>query len=184
MNQKEKSVSQKQISKFLSLVLRHEPQAAGITLDEHGWADVDDLLAGVSKKMPIDRNVLEQIVAEDNKQRYAFDETKTKIRANQGHSIQVDVQLQACIPPNPLYHGTAVRFVQSIAKQGLLPQSRLYVHLSKDRETAQAVGARHGKPCIYEIDTKRMVADGYVFYLSANGVWLTKCVPPQYFIDK
>ena len=132
MNKKEKSVSQKQISKFLSLVLRHEPQAAGITLDEHGWADVEDLLAGVSKKMPIDRKILEQIVAEDNKQRYAFDETKTKIRANQGHSIQVDVQLQACIPPNPLYHGTAVRFAQSIAKQGLLPQSRLYVHLSKD----------------------------------------------------
>ncbi len=174
----------KKISKFLSLVLRHEPQAAEITLDEHGWADVDALLEGVSKTMPIRREILEQIVAEDEKQRYAFDETKTKIRANQGHSIQVDVQLQPAVPPDMLYHGTAERFAQSIQKQGLLPQSRLYVHLSKDTETAEKVGKRHGTPKIYTIDTKRMVADGYTFYLSANGVWLTKCVPPQYFIDK
>lgn len=180
----EKKEKLKSISKFLSLVLRHEPQAAGITLDEYGWADVDALLLGISQKMPIDRQTLEQIVAEDNKQRYTFDETKTKIRANQGHSIQVDVELQPCVPPDILYHGTAVRFAQSIQEQGILPQSRLYVHLSKDKETAKTVGARHGKPCVYMIDTKRMVADGYVFYLSANGVWLTKCVPPQYFIDK
>ena len=168
------------ISKYISLILRHKPEVIGIKLDAHGWADVNALLAGISKKYPINRDILEEIVGRDEKQRYSFSEDGTKIRANQGHSIQVDVELTLTEPPETLYHGTAQRFAASIEAQGLLPQKRLYVHLSPDPETAEKVGRRHGEPVIYLVAAGQMYRDGYLFYLSANGVWLTKVVPVPY----
>ena len=123
-------------SKFISLILRHKPEVIGITLDEHGWANVDDLIAGVSKTHPLDRATLEQIVAEDSKQRYSFNEDGTLIRANQGHSIPVDVELRVAVPLEVLWHGTGEKYVESIDREGLIPKSRLYVHLSGDVETA------------------------------------------------
>lgn len=168
------------ISKYISLILRHKPEVIGIQLDANGWANVEALLAGIGRKYPIDFEVLEEIVRTDNKQRYSFNEDKTKIRANQGHSIQVDVELSVTEPPEILYHGTAERFSASIEAKGLLPQNRLYVHLSPDMETAEKVGRRHGKPVIYLVNAGQMQQDGYTFLLSANGVWLTKMVPAQY----
>lgn len=170
----------KETSKFISLILRHQPEAIGITLDEHGWANVDDLISGISKTHSIDMALLEKIVAEDEKQRYSFSPDKKLIRANQGHSIPVDVELEEQIPPEILYHGTGEKYVSSIDKEGLIPKSRLYVHLSADRETAIKVGQRHGKPVIYTLDALRMHEDGYKFYRSVNGVWLTKEVPIKY----
>lgn len=170
----------KETSKFISLILRHKPEAIGITLDEHGWANVDELIAGVAKTHPIDMAILEQIVAEDEKQRYSFNEDKTLIRANQGHSIPVDVELEEKQPPEILYHGTGEKYVSSINVQGLIPKSRLYVHLSGDEETAHKVGQRHGRPVIYKVKSGKMYRDGYKFYRSVNGVWLTKIVPVKY----
>ena len=168
------------VSKYISLILRHKPEVIGIQLDAHGWADVNALLAGISQKYPINRDTLEEIVRSDSKQRYAFNEDRTKIRANQGHSVQVDVELPVTEPPETLYHGTAQRFAASIEAQGLLPRSRLYVHLSPDQETAEKVGRRHGEPVIYLVDAGQMHRDGYLFYMSANGVWLTRAVPVTY----
>lgn len=138
----------KRTSVFLSLILRHNPQTIGIKLDRHGWADVDELIQKINRhgQYKIDLKTLKQIVAEDEKQRYSFSEDGTKIRANQGHSIPVDVELEKAVPPDVLYHGTAERFYDSIMQKGLLPMSRLYVHLSKDTQTAEKVGRRHGKP--------------------------------------
>ena len=167
-------------SKFIALILRHKPETIGITLDEHGWADVDRLIEGVNRTRPLDRDTLEEIVRTDAKQRYAFNEDHTLIRANQGHSVPVDVELEIMKPPAVLYHGTGEKYVSSIDRQGLLPRSRLYVHLSNDADTAVKVGSRHGKPVVYIVDAARMDADGYSFYRSVNGVWLTKAVPPQY----
>lgn len=167
-------------SKFISLILRHKPETIGISLDEHGWASVSELIEGISKKQYIDMAMLEKIVATDSKQRYSFNEDKTLIRANQGHSIPVDVELPVKKPPVILYHGTGEKYVSSIDEQGLIPKSRLYVHLSGDESTAKVVGARHGKPVIYEIYASQMYNDGYVFYQSVNGVWLTKSVPVKY----
>ena len=171
------------ISKLISMVLRHKPEAVGITLDEHGWANVQELISGVNntdRRNALDMETLEEIVRTDNKQRYSFNEDHTLIRANQGHSIPVDVDLEEKAPPDVLWHGTGEKYVSSIDRQGLIPKSRLYVHLSADIETAKKVGSRHGKPVIYTIDCRKMAEDGYRFYLSANGVWLTKSVPPQY----
>lgn len=166
--------------KFLALILRHKPQTIGITLDEHGWANVDDLISGIQKDRPFDMAMLEEIVATDDKQRYSFNADKTRIRANQGHSIKVDVELERKTPPEILWHGTGRKYVDNIDAQGLKKKSRLYVHLSKDYETAVKVGKRHGEPVIYEVNAGQMTRDGYEFYLSANGVWLTDHVPPQY----
>lgn len=168
------------MSRFLSLILRHHPEAAGITLDEHGWANVEELLAGMSVKQPITMEILEEIVRTDNKQRYSFNEDKTLIRANQGHSIPVDVELKEMKPPAVLYHGTGEKYTKSIEKQGLIPKSRLYVHLSSDMETAEKVGKRHGKPVVYTVRSGEMYADGIPFFQSVNGVWLTKTVPVKY----
>lgn len=167
-------------SKYLSLILRHKPEAIGITLDEHGWADVNLLIEGIGKTHPFDRETLEEIVRTDNKKRYSFNDDKTLIRANQGHSIPVDVELPVEEPPEYLWHGTGQKFEVSIDKMGLIPKSRLYVHLSADRETAVKVGSRHGTPVVYRVDTGRMAGDGYIFYRSVNGVWLTKEVPAGY----
>lgn len=167
-------------SRFLSLVLRHKPEAAGVTLDEHGWADVEVLLQGVNKRHPLTMAQLEEIVRTDDKQRYSFNDDKTKIRANQGHSIPVDVELTECEPPEMLYHGTGKKYFDSIMESGLVPKSRLYVHLSKDIETAKSVGVRHGTPIVFTVMSGQMFEDGYLFYCSSNGVWLTKHVPPKY----
>ena len=169
-----------QTSKYIAYILRHRPQDAGITLDEHGWADVKQLIEGVSKKHPLTMAQLEQIVAEDGKQRYAFSEDLTKIRANQGHSVSVDVELRQAEPPEILWHGTAERFTASIDAEGLLPRGRLYVHLSALRETALTVGARHGRPALYQVDTQAMIRDGLRFFRSENSVWLTAHVPAKY----
>jgi putative RNA 2'-phosphotransferase len=186
------------ISKYISLILRHKPQTIGITLDEHGWANVNELIEGISKTHEFDMETLEKIVRTDEKQRYSFNEDKTLIRANQGHSIPVDVELEEKTPPDILWHGTGEKYVASIDAQGLIPKSRLYVHLSSDTETAKKVGSRHGKcrartasasssrtahgsgTVIYEIDCRQMAADGYRFFESANHVWLTKEVPVRY----
>lgn len=170
-----------QLSVFLSLILRHQPDAAGISLDQHGWADVEELIRGINASgRHIDREILEDIVQSDKKGRYRFDQNKTLIRANQGHSILVDVDLKEAEPPEVLYHGTADRFLDAIKSEGLKPMSRLYVHLSKDYDTAVNVGKRHGKAVVLEVDAARMKRDGKVFYLSENGVWLTQSVESEY----
>lgn len=170
------------LSVFLSLVLRHKPDAAGIQLDEHGWANVNELIDGVnSTGRRIDRESLERIVVTDEKGRYSFNEDKTLIRANQGHSVVVDVELKEQEPPEFLYHGTAERFMENILTKGLKPMNRLYVHLSKDKETAVKVGKRHGKPVILKVHSGKMYKAGNKFYLSENGVWLTKSVSAEYF---
>lgn len=173
-------MNNKDVSKFIALILRHKPESIGITLDEHGWANVGDLIAGIAKTQRFTMEMLEEIVRTDNKQRYSFNEDKTLIRANQGHSIPVDVELPEMLSPVVLYHGTGVKYKDSIDQQGLIPKSRLYVHLSQDYDTAVKVGQRHGKPFVYKVDAARMSADGYKFFLSVNGVWLTKKVPAEY----
>lgn len=173
-------MSLKDTSKFMSLILRHRPEVIGISLDEHGWANVDELIAGIAKTHDLNMDILEEIVREDEKQRYSFNEDKTLIRANQGHSIPVDVELEVLEPPAELWHGTGEKYVASIDEQGLIPKSRLYVHLSKDKDTAVKVGKRHGNPVLYIVKAGEMYRDGYQFYLSKNGVWLTKQVPVKY----
>lgn len=169
------------LSVFISLVLRHKPDAAGIALDEHGWADVDELIAGInSTGRKIDMAILEEIVATDEKGRYNFNEDKSLIRANQGHSVQVDVELKEQEPPEFLYHGTAEGFLGNILTEGLKPMSRLYVHLSSDKETAAKVGKRHGNPVVLKVYSGEMFREGIRFFLSENGVWLTKDVPGKY----
>ena len=174
----------RRVSKFISLILRHHPEAIGIALDGYGWAEVFALIDGVNatQRHHLTRELLEEIVQTDEKQRYSFNEDHTRIRANQGHSIEVDVELTRKDPPAVLYHGTGEKSVPSIERQGLLPQGRLYVHLSSDAETARKVGSRHGRPVIYRIDCRRMAADGLEFLQSANGVWLTKRVPTAYLL--
>ncbi|MBR2773988.1 MAG: RNA 2'-phosphotransferase [Selenomonadaceae bacterium] len=167
----------KATSKFLSLILRHKPQTIGLELDEHGWADVSELCRRVRG---LDFATLEQIVAHDDKRRYSFSADKRLIRANQGHSIPVDVELEEVKPPEVLYHGTAQRFSSSINAQGLLKMSRLYVHLSNDVATAEKVGRRHGQAKIFLVESGKMFADGYKFFRSVNGVWLTEHVPAKY----
>lgn len=166
--------------RFIAMILRHKPETIGIKLDEHGWARVDELIAGIAKTRPFDMEMLEEIVRTDSKQRYSFNEDKTLIRANQGHSIPVDVELEQKTPPDILWHGTGEKYVESIQQMGLIPKARLYVHLSKDYDTARNVGSRHGNPVVYQVDAKKMAEDGYVFYQSVNGVWLTKEVPVIY----
>lgn len=184
-NQRTQSHSDVKLGKFLSLVLRHNPDAAGISLDEHGWADVQELLAGVRRSgRQINMEMLERIVGENNKQRYSFNTDHTKIRANQGHSLQVDVELTAVQPPRYLYHGTAARFLPAIQQEGIKKMSRQYVHLSGDFQTALVVGRRHGSPVVITINAEAMAHDGVAFYLSENGVWLCEYVAPVYFSTK
>lgn len=169
------------LSIFLSLILRHKPDAAGIFLDEHGWANVEDLINGIKNTgRNINMSILEDIVKTDSKQRYSFNEDKTLIRANQGHSVPVNVNLEMMKPPKFLYHGTADRFLKSIMEEGLKPMNRLYVHLSTDIETAIKVGKRHGNPVVLKVHSNQMYEEGCIFYLSKNGVWLTKSVDIKY----
>jgi putative RNA 2'-phosphotransferase len=168
-------------SKLLSYVLRHRPDSVGLALDAHGWADVGDLLACLAAHgKPVDRALLDRVVAENDKQRFAFSEDGARIRASQGHSIAVDLQLRAAEPPAVLYHGTASRFLKSILASGLRAGARHHVHLSADLATATRVGARHGFPAVLAVDALRMRADGIAFYESDNGVWLTQAVQPKY----
>ena len=177
----DRKISDVKISRFMSLVLRHNPEAIGISLDNNGWADVRELISGICNSgRQIDMETLERIVAENDKQRFSFNDNHTKIRANQGHSISVDVELSESEPPDVLYHGTAVRFLDSIRKNGILKRNRQYVHLSSDIQTARDVGKRHGKPVVLPIDTKKMRADGHIFYLSANHVWLCDDIAWRY----
>jgi putative RNA 2'-phosphotransferase len=171
----------KRVSKFLSLVLRHEAAKFGVVLDGAGWASVDDVLAACARHgHAIDRALLGWVVAENDKQRFSFDETGTRIRANQGHSVDVDLQYEALAPPDLLFHGTALRFVDLIRADGLKKMARHHVHLSADQATARAVGARHGKAVVLVVHAGVMAADGASFFRSANGVWLVEHVPVRF----
>lgn len=184
-NQRTQTSSDVKLGRFLSLVLRHNPDAAGISLDEHGWADVQELLTGVRRSgRQINLETLERIVRENNKQRYSFNADHTKIRANQGHSLQVDVELTPVKPPRYLYHGTASRFLPAIQREGIKKMSRQYVHLSGDVQAAVEVGRRHGSPVVITINAEAMAHDGVTFYLSENGVWLCEYVAPEYFFTE
>ncbi len=165
-------------SKFLSFVLRHRPDAVGITLDEAGWVDVEALLRGCAENgRPLTRGELEEVVATNTKRRFALSEDGRRIRANQGHSVEVELGYEPAEPPDVLFHGTVARLLPSIREHGLLPMDRHHVHLSADEVTAKAVGARRGKPVVLRIDARRMRADGHRFYRTPNGVWLTEAVP-------
>ncbi|MCI5157406.1 MAG: RNA 2'-phosphotransferase [Candidatus Electrothrix sp. AUS1_2] len=166
------------VSKFLSLILRHAPEKIGIHLDANGWVLVDDLLdAAEAHGTEISRERLDEVVFRNDKQRFAFSPDGLRIRANQGHSVHIDLELSPATPPPVLFHGTATHFLPSIQSQGLQKMSRRHVHLSATREQAYRVGARHGRPVVLEIDAKGMSDTGHLFFLSANGVWLTEFVP-------
>lgn len=174
----------KNISKFMSLVLRHKPEVIGLELDENGWADLQELITKLNiKGAVVDEATIHQIVETNEKKRFAFNDDKTRIRANQGHSVKVDLQLNPATPPAILFHGTAEKVIASIMKKGLLKQERHHVHLTANRETAMSVGGRHGKPVVLEIDAEKMAADGFEFYLSENDVWLVEIVLPEYIIS-
>lgn len=167
------------VSKYLSKHLRHQPERIGLTLDEAGWVEIEALIAAAATHgFPFTRDELDHVVAANDKKRFAVE--GTRIRASQGHSIDVDLALPAATPPPYLYHGTVARFLEAIRAEGLRPMNRHDVHLSADRETATRVGARRGRPVVLTVDATAMHRDGHVFHVSANGVWLTKAVPPRY----
>lgn len=170
------------ISKYLAKHLRHAPEALGLTLQTGGWVPVDDLLAASDKAgFKITYDELIECVETNDKKRFSFDDTGDLIRANQGHSVEVDLQLEETVPPEILYHGTVERFLTPIMAEGLKKGKRHHVHLSKDTETARKVGARRGKPIILIVDAGRMHRAGHKFFLSTNGVWLTDYVPRPFF---
>ncbi|GAC1448820.1 MAG: RNA 2'-phosphotransferase [Ktedonobacterales bacterium] len=169
------------VSKYLSKHLRHQPQRLGLRLNVGGWVAVDALLAACARDgMVISREELEDVVARNDKRRFAFDATGTQIRANQGHSVPVDLQLRPTTPPAVLYHGTGERAVEPITRARLLKLRRHHVHLSPEPTTARTVGARHGRPVVFAVNAAAMHQDGHVFYHTANGVWLVERVPPEY----
>jgi putative RNA 2'-phosphotransferase len=171
----------KRLSKFLSLVLRHRPETIGVELDAGGWIDVDTLLAAMrASKREVSREQLQYIVATSDKQRFALSDDGRRIRANQGHSIEVELDYPAVEPPEILFHGTPKRFLPSILAQGLLRGDRHHVHLSAQHETAVMVGKRRGPPVVLRIQAKAMYQQGHTFHVSANGVWLTEHVPPEF----
>ncbi|MCV6638299.1 RNA 2'-phosphotransferase [Candidatus Albibeggiatoa sp. nov. NOAA] len=170
----------KKVSKFLSYVLRHCPEDIKLTLDTEGWASIEELIEKAQPKFQLNHDIIKHVVATNNKQRFKISADGLKIRANQGHSIDINLNLTPQEPPKILYHGTATRFLDSILKQGLKSGNRQHVHLSKDMETAIAVGQRHGKPVILQIDTQAMSKQGHIFFLSDNKVWLTEHVPAQF----
>ena len=168
-------------SKFLSLILRHKPEEISLSLDENGWAVINELIEkSKAKKVYFDIDILTEVVETNNKKRFTFNEDKTKIRANQGHSIDIDLNLEPMEPPTELYHGTAIANVDSIRKSGIEKRKRQHLHLSHELDTAKNVGSRHGKPIILVIDSKQMYEDGCLFYFSKNGVWLTEYIDPKY----
>lgn len=168
-------------SKYLSKHLRHQPERLGLTLEPGGWVQVDALLAAcAANSFALSSEELQEVVARSDKQRFAFDATGERIRANQGHSVGVDLGLASTVPPDVLFHGTGARSVDVILREGLQRMGRHDVHLSADVATARRVGQRHGRPVVLEVAAAAMVADGLTFSVSANGVWLTAAVPPQY----
>lgn len=170
-----------ELSRFLSWVLRHRPDAIGITLDAAGWTDVDALLGQArTHGRPLTRELLERLVAESPKQRFAFSGDRQRIRASQGHSVEVELGYEAATPPEVLFHGSVAAKLAPIRSDGLRKMSRHHVHLSPDEATARSVGGRRGKPVILRVAAGRMHRDGHAFFLSANGVWLTEHVPPEY----
>ena len=175
------SINLTETSNYMALLLRHQPEKGNIIIDTQGYTDVNSLL----KALNIDKLTLDKIIREDKKQRYSYNSNSTKIRANQGHSLDyVKIDFKEYIPNGPIYHGTAKKFLDSILKTGLISQSRNYVHLSQDLNTAENVGIRHAKSrvnlVIFEIDYQKMIKDGYKFYISDNNVVLTEKVPKQY----
>ena len=169
------------ISKYLAKYLRHEPEAIGLTLQPGGWVRVDDLLAATRRHgFAISYDELIECVDKNDKRRFSFDGTGDLIRANQGHSVEVDLQLEEQAPLEVLYHGTVERFLASIQALGLIKGSRHHVHLSADIETARKVGSRRGRPLVLEVSAGAMTQAGHPFFVSANGVWLTDAVPPQF----
>lgn len=181
MNEQQK----KKISKFISLVLRHKPEIINLNLDENGWANVDELITKSKRDSHegFTFEELNEIVESNDKKRFIFNEDKTKIRANQGHSIDIDLALQPQQPPEFLYHGTAQTNIDSILEKGIEKRNRQHVHLSQDKETATKVGMRHGKPVILTIRTGKMAEDGILFYLSENKVWLTDFIDAKYILQ-
>lgn len=176
------SGSLEKTSKFLSLVLRHEPEKIGLQLDQQGWAAIDELLSKANPHLPLTHALLHQIVSTSDKQRFAISEDGLRIRANQGHSVQVELDLPPQTPPELLYHGTATRFLDSIRQQGLLRGERHHVHLSAQIDTALTVGKRHGQPVILTIKAAQMQQAGHVFFCSQNSVWLTDHVPVEFLV--
>jgi putative RNA 2'-phosphotransferase len=173
--------SDRRLSKLLSLVLRHNPSMVGLRLDPAGWVDLDELVAGIQERRPeVTRADVERVVATNDKQRFALEAARNRIRANQGHSVPVDLGLPRRRPPAVLFHGTVEANVARILREGLNRRSRHAVHLSPDRATAARVGARRGRPVVLRVDAARMHADGYEFSVSENGVWLVEDVPPEY----
>ncbi|HEX8370018.1 MAG TPA: RNA 2'-phosphotransferase [Pyrinomonadaceae bacterium] len=169
------------VSKYLSKHLRHQPARLGLSLDAGGWVKVDDLLKACAKNnFPITLAELKEVVEKNDKRRFSFDASGEKIRASQGHSVEVDLQLKSQTPPARLFHGTAERNISMIREHGLLKMARHHVHLSVDTETARKVGMRYGKPVIFEIDTMAMLENGFEFFVSENGVWLVESVPPEF----
>ena len=169
------------ISKFLSLVLRHRPEEIGLTLESDGWVKVADLLDACARhNFPLTAETLVDVVRTNDKQRFAFSDDQLMIRANQGHSVKVDLQLDPLLPPQILYHGTASRFLPQIRAQGLTKGQRHHVHLSENTKTVVEVGSRYGRPVVLKIASGRMNEDGHLFFRSANGVWLTEHVPVNY----
>lgn len=176
-------MNNKTISKFLSLVLRHKPETIDITLDSNGWVNLDLLIERMKQQekfSDVTRELIMEVINTNDKQRFALSEDQQSIRANQGHSVKVDLELETQVPPDVLYHGTATRFIDSIMKEGLVSKSRNHVHLSRDHDTAVNVGQRHGRPTVLVVDTKQMVVDGCTFVLSKNNVWLTDYVDVKY----
>lgn len=174
---------QTKISKFLSYVLRHKPETIDLKIDNNGWVNIAELISKTNLASEIGTLTLDQlkeVVANSDKKRFLISDDATKIRANQGHSINVDLQLKEAIPPETLYHGTAKRFLESIGEHGLLPGERHHVHLSTDFDTALTVGHRYGKPIVLKIKALMMHQQGFKFFLSENGVWLTDKVPLKF----
>ncbi len=169
------------LSRRLSYVLRHAPHSVGVTLDSGGWVNVDELLRAIrADGVAVTRAQLDEVVRTSDKQRFALDPTGTRIRANQGHSVAVDLQLQPLVPPSVLYHGTVARALGQIFSDGLRPRGRHHVHLSADVQTAAAVGGRRGKPIVLAVDAAGLAATGTPFYRSANDVWLVDAVPVRF----
>ncbi len=173
----------KRKSKFLSLVLRHKPEVIGISMDEQGWVDVSELLEKLDANgRSMSMEELEEVVAKNDKKRFAFNEDHSRIRASQGHSLDLELGYSPSEPPNELYHGTATRFIDSIRKSGLEKRNRHHVHLSANLNTAKDVGGRHGKPVILIVKAKEMQEAGFKFFVSENAVWLTDNVPVDYIV--
>jgi putative RNA 2'-phosphotransferase len=169
------------VSKYLSKHLRHQPERLGLALATGGWVEVEELLAACARnRFPITRAELEEVVARNDKKRFSFDPSGTLLRANQGHSVEVDLQLEPVEPPDVLYHGTGHGTAEAISANGLLKMGRHHVHLSLDVATARKVGARHGRPVIFAVEAGTMHREGHPFHVSANGVWLVERVPPEY----